>query len=197
MEGNSGDRPTFTGWKDLQLTPLGLRQAAAVAGRLASENLGAAYSSDLQRAFITAQNIARPHSLEVQVFDALREVNYGVWAGLGEPEIKQGWANEWAARKADLVNTAPPEGESVAQMWDRIEPVWNDIVSRHSQSNTDAVLVAHNGPVRVLICNALGVPLENYRRVRIANCSVSVIEIKSGAPALVSCVNDTSHLKGL
>ena len=197
MEGNSGPRPTFTGWKDLQLTPLGLRQAAAVGGRLARENLGAIYSSDLQRALVTAQNIARPHGLEVQTSPALREVNYGAWAGLGEAEIKAGWAEEWAARKNDLLRSAPPDGESVAQMWHRLEPVWNEISERHAQSGQDAVLVAHNGPVRVLMCRVLGVPLENYRRVRVANCSISVVEIKSGAPPLVSCVNDTSHLIGL
>jgi broad specificity phosphatase PhoE len=45
----------------------------------------------------------------------------------------------------------------------------------------------------MLLCAILGIPPVNYRRVRIANCSVTRVEIAAGK-ALVVSVNDTNHL---
>ncbi|HEY0073357.1 MAG TPA: histidine phosphatase family protein, partial [Abditibacteriaceae bacterium] len=54
VEGNYGPKRTFAGWGDKPLTEKGLRQAQAVAERLAHEPLTAVYTSDLKRALHTA-----------------------------------------------------------------------------------------------------------------------------------------------
>jgi broad specificity phosphatase PhoE len=206
VEGNSGERLTFSGWHDVALTPRGELQAQAVAQRLKRENIGAVYSSDLQRAQRTAEAIATQHDLPVQTDAALREVNYGDWAGLSEAELLADWNTLWQQRLADPVNVAAPGGESLSDLWRRVEPAWQSIAARHSgeghgEEERDAVVVGHNGSIRALVCHLLGMPPAHYRRVRITNCGLTCVQIvKSGnitKPPLIEFVNETCHLNGI
>lgn len=128
----AGGRATFAGWADKALTPRGELQAKSVAARLQNEKLTAIYSSDLQRASVTAREIAAFHGLDVRVDARLREVNYGAWEGLSLSEILRDWPDEWAARNANMENVATPDGESYADLWRRLAPCWNEILRAHS-----------------------------------------------------------------
>lgn len=199
VEGNSGDHRTFAGWADKPLTERGQAQAAAIAARLSRENIGFVASSDLQRARITAKGIAAQHGLTVDIDRDLREVSYGAWESLSEDEINAAYPEAWKLRVADPERNAPTGGESLGDLWRRLEPAFGRVVA-----NTDAtpqrtgVLVAHNGPIRVLLCSLLGVPLNHFRRVHSNNCGLSWVERKDASSVWTAmCINDTSHLQGL
>lgn len=206
VEGNSGARPTFAGWNDVPLTARGERQAQAVARRLERERLRAVHSSDLQRARRTAEPIAALHGLEAQTDTALREVNYGAWAGLGEAEIRAGWGELWRQRQDDSWSVAAPDGESYEDLWQRLEPAWERIVAQSRESGEDAALVAHNGTIRILICHLLGMPPANYRRIVVSNGGLSCVEVgtggserksASGPSLVVRFINESCHLQGI
>jgi broad specificity phosphatase PhoE len=194
VAGNTGEKTALVGWGDLPLTARGETQSRAVAEYLSGEKIAAVYSSDLQRARLTAERIAEKHGLEVRVHRDLREVNYGAWESLSEAEITAGWPELWPARQNDPWNVAAPEGENYEQMWTRFFPQWQRIIESHAGET--AVFVGHNGLIRMLICHLLGAPFENFRRVHINNCSVSRVEI-GAEKVLVRCLNDTSFLKEL
>lgn len=191
VAGNSGERLFFSGWQDVPLTPRGEQQAQAVSRRLASEKIDVIYSSDLQRARRTAEEIALLHGLPVHCDAGWRESNFGQWGGLSEVELLADWPELWQQRQADPVNVRPPDGESLQDLMNRVQPAWQKIVGAHEHDNV--VIVAHQGTVRMLLCAILGIPLANYRRVRIANCSLTRVELAAGK-ALVTVVNDTHHL---
>lgn len=201
VEGNYGLNRTFAGWGDKPLTDKGRQQAQAVAARLSQENLVAVYSSDLMRARDTAEAIAAPHHLTVQTDKALREVNYGQWEGLGDTELLRDWADLWQKRVADPLNVAPPDGESYADLWRRLQPTWQSIVERHAQESV--AVVGHNGSLRILLCHLMGAPLGNARQIRLMNTSISCVEyensvMEAGASRFViSSINDTCHLAGI
>lgn len=210
VAGNSaqaGGRLTFAGWSDKALTTRGMAQAQAVAARLSTEKLTAIYSSDLQRARVTAQRIAERHDLEVRIDSRLREVNYGAWENLGLEEILADYADVWNARNADPEFVAPPDGESYAALWARLAPCWNEILALHGDEERVAV-VAHNGTIRILLCQLLGMPVAHFKRLHTANCGVSHLEIKR-APrddieysngefeVVARFINDSSHLNGI
>lgn len=201
VEGNYGPDRSFTGWGDKPLTERGLAQAQAVAQRLAHEPIKAVYSSDLQRAHMTAESIAAKHDLKVVADPALREVNYGLWEGLGDKQLLEEWGDLWRRRVADPQNVAPPEGESYADLWKRLEPAWVRILQNHP--NESVVIVGHNGSLRLLLCHLLGAPLSNARHIRLMNTSVSCVEIErnpmeTGTSRLViTGINDTCHLAGI
>lgn len=205
VEGNSGPHPTFSGWNDVPLTARGELQARAVAACLQNEELHAIHSSDLSRARETAQCIAEPHKLEVETSASWRETDYGAWSGLGEAEIARGWSELWERKKADQFGIAAPDGENGEDLARRLLPRWEEVVeeARCAHASTrDAtgatVLVAHNGPLRLLVCHLMGAPLSNFRRIKMDNCGVTCVTFgaRDRSPQLLF-VNSTCHLKGV
>ena len=205
VAGNTGEHRTFAGASDLPLTERGQRQKEAVAGALEKMPLTAVYASTLQRAFQTGEAIASKHGLPVVGMAALKEVNYGDWEGLSEDDILARYAAEWKARVEDPWNNAPPGGESYKMLWARLEPAWTQIIN-DNEGGTVAV-VGHNGSLRVLLCELLGAPAKNARRLQVGNCSLTKVEIGNaktiaggqleGPPVVVSYINSTAHLEAL
>jgi len=76
------------GHAQIPLNARGNAQAATVANRLKDTAIAAIYSSDLVRAFATAQAIATPHQLTVHKDAGLREVDVGHWEHLTEADVR-------------------------------------------------------------------------------------------------------------
>ncbi len=76
------------GHSDRPLNSTGMAQAEALVEELADEPIDAVYSSDLARAFDTAQGVASARALHVQPLPELREKNFGTWEGLTDTEIR-------------------------------------------------------------------------------------------------------------
>ena len=203
VAGNAGEVRTFAGARDLELTPRGIEQTRAVAARMKEVHLDAVYASNLQRAWRTADGIAQSHGLQTVRLGGWNEVDYGAWEGLSEAEIDADYAELWQKRVADPWTIAPPGGESYQMLWARLEPQWNALLSKHA-GQTVAV-VGHNGSLRVLLCQLLGAPPANARRLQIGNCSLTKVSVSApqsagseklkGPPLVISYINDTSFLK--
>lgn len=203
VAGNSGAVRTFAGARDLELTPMGALQARNVAERLATKKIDAIYASTLQRAWRTADGIAARHELQTVRDSGFSEVDYGEWEGLSEAEILRDYADLWKSRVDDPWNIAPPGGESYAMLWARLEPAWNALLQNHDGERV--VLVGHNGSIRVLLCQLLGAPPTNARRLQIANCSLTKITVGDvsaplggklqGPPVVIQYINQTAHLE--
>ena len=147
----------YNGQADVALTDLGIEQSKAYAEHLKISPLTAVYSSDLSRSAYGAGLIAANRDL-VPLQDArLRELHIGAWEGLTWDEIKQRWPLEWQARLDDLVQVAPPGGESLQQMADRIRHVLAELLKKHQ--GEEVALVAHGGVNRVILLDAIGAPL--------------------------------------
>ncbi len=202
VAGNSGAIRTFAGARDLELTPRGIEQARAVAARIKDVPLDAVYASKLQRAWRTADGIAQTRGLQTQRLGAWNEVNYGAWEGLSAAEINADYADLWRQRVADPWTIAPPDGESYRMLWARLAPEWNRLLEAHAGESV--AVVGHNGSLRVLLCQLLGAPPANARRLQIDNCSLTKVRVGApqsgesekleGPPLVISYINDTSHL---
>lgn len=209
VAGNSGEHRTFAGARDLELTARGLQQVRSIAARMEGVQLDAVYASTLQRAWRTADAIAASHELSVTRLDAWNEVNYGEWEGLSEAEIAASYGDLWRERVADPWKVAPPGGESYLMLWRRLAPAWNRITRAHQGQSI--AIVGHNGSLRVLLCELLGAPPSNARRLMIGNCSLTKINVADvpapgaqegdakleGPPLVIEYINDTSHLQGI
>src|SRR5690606_34518196 len=122
------------GQKDPALSPLGQRQAEAVARRLESERWDALYSSDLARARLTAQQIARRVGLAGRERADLRERSLGVLEGL--------LADEARARYPDW--DAPEVGrEPGSAFYQRAKAAFGAIVAAHPGQRV--LVVSHGG----------------------------------------------------
>src|SRR3989442_7110007 len=78
-----------------------------VSRRLAAFGATALFSSDLLRAYETAQIIGQATGLQVVQKPGLREINFGVWQGLSSPQIRERDPDVYAARRANPYDVAP------------------------------------------------------------------------------------------
>lgn len=164
----------FIGHLDVPLSPRGEREAAALARRLSTVKLAAAYSSDLSRARRTAEILTGPHRLEAVAVSALREFAMGRWEGLTAAEIRALDPAAFDAWMADVGRFQFPGGESLGDVAARVWPALEAIEARHAGGAV--LVVAHGGPNRIVLCRALGVPVERILSLGQDYAALSVME---------------------
>ncbi|MCK4177489.1 histidine phosphatase family protein [Aciditerrimonas ferrireducens] len=128
------------------LTPRGWAQAAAVAWRLRDLPLAGLVSSDQRRAEQTASVLARARGVVAVREPALRERALGVAEG-GPAPLPTAWSGFRAGRLVDP-DAAPPGGESVRQLLERIGPVLARLAEGAAERGGAVVVVSHGGVVR-------------------------------------------------
>ncbi|MEJ5248588.1 MAG: histidine phosphatase family protein [Caldilinea sp.] len=165
----------YQGQADPPLNETGVQQAQAAAEALAGRCYAALYSSDLERARVTAEIIARRLGLEVIVDPRLREVNQGAWEGLLVTEIQERYPLEWEARQRDRLRfRAPGGGESVEDVAARIWAAMDDIARRHP---CEAVIVVSHGlALATMLCRGQNIPLAQARELIPDNAEIVRLE---------------------
>ncbi len=184
----------LAGQSDIPLSPLGRRQAAALGQSLASESLDVIATSDLLRTRETAEHIARHHALLVREDPNLRELALGEWEGYTSAEVRQRDAPLLALWQANPTAYAPPGGETVAQLRDRIVCALRDCQTSHAGASV--LWVTHGGLIGVLLCHILALELNRRWQFRHDNASISELQL-SGDRATVVRLNETAHLRSL
>lgn len=183
----------YIGLRDDPLTDLGVMQAQQLADALAPFSITTIYSSPLKRAYHTALPIAARQGLDVQLLDSLREGNFGLWEGLTSGEVKargQHDAELLRAWRHDMTIT-PPEGESLEAMQTRVCAAVAELMQVHPDQAI--VLVTHAGPVKALLCTALGASVTSFFRLFLDPATISVVDWQDSLP-LVRLVNSHAHL---
>ncbi len=181
----------FQGAQDVPLSPRGEAQARALAARLAGESIQRIYSSDLQRAHVTATLIAEPHGLPVQIEPRLREISFGAWEGMTYEGIHMRYPEGLAWWEADPMNAAPPGGETLAQLQERVESLLAELAALPADET--ALLVGHGGSLQVLLCVALGLVPRARWQFRLDPGSLSELGLYP-AGAILTSLNDRHHL---
>ena len=105
---------------DVKLGTLGLQQAERLRNRLASEKIDAIYSSNMQRALVTAETIASRHQLAVVTCAELHEVNFGKIEGLTISEANQRYPELAKFRMERNLNLRYPGGDSLIEFSKRV-----------------------------------------------------------------------------
>lgn len=180
----------FIGHLDVPLSPLGESEIERLAKRLATVSLAAVYASDLGRSRLSAEIIARPHGLRPRIDPALREMAMGRWEGLTADEINAREPEafkEWMARVGEYPF---PDGESVPDLVARAWPAFERIVAAHPGER--AVIVAHGGTNRAILCRALGLPLDRLLVFGQDYGALSLLEWRGGRFVL-HVLNQTPH----
>lgn len=184
----------YQGQTDVALSPLGVRQAEALAEFFPLDHLDAIYASDLSRAMTTAETIARRFSLAVQPRKDLRELHFGDWEGCSIPAI----AETWPHLVDDLFHhpdrCAIPHGETFPQLQERATACIAELCNAHE--NQTIAVVAHGAILRTLLCAALHIDLRYVWTIRQFNTAVSIVRYENdgeGWPT-IELLNSTAHL---
>lgn len=163
------------GQLDIELNDVGHWQATRVGLALREEDLSAIYSSDLMRAFQTAQAIAQHHSrsseLSVVGHIGLRERHFGHLQGQTWSEIESNWPEDAKLWRGRDPHWTPEGGESLTALRERISRSVNELAQQHL--GEQIVLVAHGGVMDALYRLATGLPTEAPRAWHLGNAAIN------------------------
>lgn len=181
----------YMGRSDEDLAEVGYKQVRRLSSRLARLPITSVYTSPLRRAYATAAILAEPHELEPRVLDNLIEIDLGDWQGLHMDEISRRWPELWQQWRNDPSEVVIPNGESLTKVTERAIPAFHRIVE--ANRGKQAIIVAHEVIVKVIVAHVLGAPISIYRRFDISNTSLTAIQFIDDKPRLIG-LNDTSRL---
>ena len=177
---------------DIGLNAVGRRQALAAGAWLQGERIAALYSSDLQRAWMTAQAIGAALGLVPQPAPELRERDYGVFQGLTYAEAEALHPVGYAAFEGRNAEYDFENGESLRAMFERVTGKLQEIAARHR--GEQVVVVVHGGVLDVINRFVRGNPLEMARDFLIPNAGLNWISLAAGQWT-IDTWGDTAHLE--
>lgn len=153
------------GATDIELTPLGHRQAAETGRKILEEGIRAdeILYSPLVRAAETARHIAEITGIPSRVEPRLREQNFGKWESTPRDGAEFKKAKENFCCRYD-------GGESMMQLAQRIYNLLDEIRARSDEKTY--ILVAHNGIARVVQSYFHDMTNEEYASFGIKNCQI-------------------------
>ena len=180
------------GHTDIALSERGRWQAARLAQTLRDEPISAFYASDLSRAFETAQAVAQVHGKTVARHRGLRERAFGHFEGLTWAEIESRHPQDATAWRKRVPDFAPPGGESLLQLRERVVATVDEIAARHP--GEQILLVAHGGVLDILYRAATRLELQAPRSWDLSNTAVNRLLWTPEGLGLVGWA-DTGHLQ--
>lgn len=177
---------------DIALNPTGVDQAVAAGLWLRNAGIVALYSSDLKRAWATAQAIGAALGLSPVAVPEMRERRYGIFEGLTYDEARACFPEGYAAFARRDADYSFDCGESLRQMAARVTGKLEEIAAAHSRQNVAVVL--HGGVLDIVNHFVRGNPLEMPRDFLIPNAGISWIATVNGVWTLESW-GETGHLE--
>ncbi len=118
------------------------------------------FSSPLSRCARLANDLAKGAASVVVVEPRLRELSFGAWEGRTWGAIDRAESEHWSA---NVYDRAPPEGESLRTVEQRVLAAWGEMVAA---TESDFVLVAHAGPLRILQLHLEARPLTDWPKTK-------------------------------
>jgi probable phosphomutase (TIGR03848 family) len=183
----------LAGWTPgVHLDDTGREQAAALGARLSGVPLRAIVTSPLERCQETATALRGEREVELTVDERLGEARYGEWTG---QELKKLAKDPlWKVVQAHPSGMVFPgaDGESLRGMQQRaVDAVRSRDAVIGEAHGPDAVwaAVSHGDVIKSVVADALGLHLDEFQRIVVDPCSVTVIRYTPLRPFVVR-VND-------
>lgn len=171
----------FTGWKNPDLTPLGVQEARQAGAEL--KKLDLLFSVGFTSALVRAQ-----HTLSL-IFEelgqsniptirdrALNERHYGDLSGLNKDEAREKWGEEQVRLWRRSYDVSPPGGESLKDTVARVLPFYCQRILPPVMRGERVLVVAHGNSLR-----ALAMVLD-----QLTSETVSTLEISTGSLSSIS-----------
>lgn len=173
------------GQTDVPLSRIGELQAEELAERLGDLQLSAIISSPLARTRQTAEPLALRHGLAVRFDTRLMEQDWGRYEGLRWRDAAEEFPDAEERMLRDPLNTAPPEGETLKEVAERMRAALSDVV----QIGGSVAVVSHGGALRAGLHALLGTGLSTALRYHFDNASVSLVETDPQRGVIVHYIN--------
>jgi broad specificity phosphatase PhoE len=150
----------------------GIHQIKKIAPLVATLDLDAIYTSPLRRAVQTANVVAAGTKLPICRSEGLNEIAFGDWAGRYFDELID---NELYRRFIKSpATTLLPGGETISDVQRRGLKVIDEAAQKVPGGRF--LFVSHGDVIRAILCHYMKLPLNEYRRLRVDNGSLSALQ---------------------
>jgi broad specificity phosphatase PhoE len=179
------------GSTDAPLTRRGRRQVKATARVVQASHhpLAAIYTSPLIRCLDTAERIAERLGMETIPIDELKEYAIGEWEGLPFSELAE--THDFVDRAIEDPDFAPPGGESLNDVANRIVPALERIHDAHADHER-VLIVGHGASLAVAVSAILDKDPSRWVDYHLSNCGLT--ELVLSPTPYVTFFNSTQHL---
>jgi phosphoserine phosphatase len=147
----------YQGRLESELSPLGIRQARALASAMREARIERIVSSPLRRCTETARPVSELLNVPVETDERLIEIAHGTWEGRLREEIAANDRDRYRAWREDPANVRFERGESLAGVLAR----WRDFAASF-RPDRPTLAVTHDAVVRVAILTATGRGLDAF-----------------------------------
>jgi probable phosphomutase (TIGR03848 family) len=173
----------LSGWMpDIHLNAQGNTEAEAAAAALAGVRLKAIYSSPIERCYETAELVARPHRLDVDLCEGLGEVRYGAWTNRSFKVLRR--TKLWGRVQRWPSGARFPDGESLREVQVRAVGAIEAICAEHGKRSVCAV--SHADVIRLAVAHYLGVHMDLFQRIIVGPASITVLAVGEDGPRVVA-----------
>lgn len=183
----------FQGRFNAPISPRGEQQLDLLSLRFRNEKIDVIYTSPLDRAYKTAQAVARFHDVEIHPLDDLSELDVGDMTHLTLDEIGEKFpvvAKHWN-ETPDLCEF--PNGETMKQSYDRVNAALDKIIDENRGKTI--VITTHGGAIRNIDARITKGCVEGVRTAIIFdNTGVGMLTADDNGKLSWQLVNDLSHL---
>ena len=175
----------FTGWKDPELTDLGIEEAIKAGKLLKTKEMkfDIMFTSDLFRAQETGRLILENmNQLDVPVIknQSLNERNYGDLAGLNKDDAREKWGEEQVHIWRRSFDIPPPGGESLKDTAERVLPYFHSEILPKVEEGLDVLVAAHGNSLRALVMELEGISSDEIVKLEIATGDPLTYELSEG-----------------
>ncbi len=163
----------FTGWKDVDLTELGVEEARQGGAMLKGEGLqfDIAFTSALIRAQRTLEIMLEElgqSGLETIEDQRLNERDYGDLVGLNKDGAREKWGDEQVHIWRRSYDTPPPGGESLKDTAERVIPYYESAILPEILAGKNVIVAAHGNSLRAIVMKLDGLSREEVTQLNLA-----------------------------
>ena len=168
----------FGGRIDMEISPRGHQQAAALAQYLKRERIDALFASPMKRVQQTLSPYASNGAPKAVVLPDLREVDFGDWTGHGWEAVQTKFGASAYCWIEQLDCGGIANAENIVAYRERIGGALATI--RQSPPGATVAVFCHGGVIRMMLALLLDVPFPKTNGFAVDYASVSEVALKPG-----------------
>lgn len=177
----------FTGWRDPDLTGLGVEEARNAGRWLKAQGsqFDVAFTSNLKRAQNTCALILEAMGqtgVETIRSEALNERDYGDLSGLNKDDARERWGDAQVHEWRRSYDVPPPGGESLKDTAARVLPFYIQHILPRVMGGERVLVAAHGNSLRALVMVLDGMTTK----------TIASLEIATGIPLVYQLKADTT-----
>jgi probable phosphoglycerate mutase len=168
--------------RDVHLNDCGKSAARALAQRVAGKHFDAIYSSPLERAVETAEEIAKRDHVQVNISEPLNELDFGEWTAATIDDLDGDPL--WQQFNTIRSRTPIPGGESILDAQARIVAELKRLALKHDQGQVG--VVSHADMIKIALAYFAQLDIDRPDLFNVPPCSVSLLALNERQTAAMS-----------